>query len=45
VGPFAVEEADPQQIVPAAEALARLPEEARARVSERVVARTVGGAV
>jgi tRNA pseudouridine55 synthase len=36
VGPFSVEEADRERIVPAAEALARLPEEALARVPERV---------
>jgi tRNA pseudouridine55 synthase len=36
VGPFSVEEADPQRIVAAADALARLPEAARAQVPERV---------
>jgi tRNA pseudouridine55 synthase len=36
VGPFSVEEADPERIVPSHEALARLPEEALARVPERI---------
>lgn len=36
VGPFTVEEADFERIIPAGEALARLPEEARDRVPERV---------
>jgi len=36
VGPFSVEEADPERIVPSAEALARLPAEALANVPERV---------
>ena len=36
VGPFRVEEADPNRLVPVAEALARLPEQALARVEARV---------
>jgi tRNA pseudouridine55 synthase len=36
VGPFAVEEADPERLMPAAEALARLPAEALARVPEAI---------
>jgi tRNA pseudouridine55 synthase len=36
VGPFSVEEADPERIVPVPDALARLPEEARANVPERI---------
>jgi tRNA pseudouridine55 synthase len=36
VGPFTVEEADPGRLLPAAEALARLPAAALARVPERV---------
>jgi len=36
VGPFSVEEADPERIVPPFEALSRLPEEALARVPERI---------
>jgi tRNA pseudouridine55 synthase len=36
VGPFSVEEADPERIVPSLEALARLPEDALARVPERI---------
>ncbi|MFN2627856.1 MAG: tRNA pseudouridine(55) synthase TruB [Gaiellaceae bacterium] len=36
VGPFSVEEADPERIVTAGDALARLPAEARARVRQAV---------
>ena len=36
VGPFAVEEADPERMLPASEALARLPEEALSRVPDAV---------
>src|SRR5438105_2104047 len=36
VGPFSVEEADPERIVPPFEAPSRLPEEALARVPERI---------
>lgn len=36
VGPFSVEEADPERIVTAGDALARLPAEARARVPQAV---------
>ena len=36
VGPFSVEEADPERIVPPFEALSRLPEVALARVPERI---------
>jgi tRNA pseudouridine55 synthase len=36
VGPFSVEEADPERIIPSSAALARLPEEAVARVPHRV---------
>jgi tRNA pseudouridine55 synthase len=36
VGPFAVDEADFDRLIPPAEALARLPEDARAKVPERV---------
>jgi tRNA pseudouridine55 synthase len=36
VGPFSVEETDPERIVPVADALARLPEEALAKVPERI---------
>ncbi len=49
VGPFSVEEADPERLLPVAEALARLPPEAVARVPEavrrRVLAVEVEGAV
>src|SRR3954447_742605 len=41
VGPFAVDEADPQRLTPVAEALARLPAEALARVAEPVRAAVV----
>src|SRR5579884_1830316 len=41
VGPFVVDEANPHRIVPAAEALERLPAEARARVPERLLARAL----
>lgn len=36
VGPFTVDEADPERMIPPADALARLPDSARARVPERV---------
>lgn len=36
VGPFSVEEADPERMIAPAEALARLPEDALAKVPERV---------
>jgi tRNA pseudouridine55 synthase len=36
VGPFSVEEADPERMIPSAEALARLPADALAKVPERV---------
>jgi tRNA pseudouridine55 synthase len=39
IGPFDVSEADPDAIVPPAEAFARLPAEARARASEKALAR------
>jgi len=39
IGPFAVSEADPERIVPPAEAFARLPPEARARAPKKAVAR------
>jgi len=42
VGPFAVDEADPEGIVPAAAALERLPDEARERVPDRLLARALG---
>jgi tRNA pseudouridine55 synthase len=41
VGPFTVGEADPDRLLPAAEALERLPAGARARVPERVRAHVV----
>ena len=36
VGPFSVEEADPERIIPVPDALSRLPEEALAKVPERM---------
>jgi tRNA pseudouridine55 synthase len=49
VGPFAVQEADPERLMPVADALARLPAEALARVPEpvrqRVLALEADGAV
>jgi tRNA pseudouridine55 synthase len=36
VGPFSVEEADPERIIPPSDALSRLPEEALAKVPERI---------
>ena len=41
VGPFTIEEANGDRLIPASVALARLPEEARLRVPERVVAAAV----
>ena len=41
IGPFAVEEADPQRLLSAAEALARLPADAVARVPEAVRGRVL----
>ena len=41
VGPFGVEEADPERLLPASEALARLPAEAVARVPERSAPRVL----
>ena len=42
VGPFSLDEADPDTVVPTAVALARLSAEARSRVSGRVLARAMG---
>jgi tRNA pseudouridine55 synthase len=36
VGPFSVDEADSERLITPADALARLPEEARAKVPERM---------
>ena len=41
VGPFGVEEADPERLMPVSEALARLPAEAVARVPEAIRARVL----
>jgi tRNA pseudouridine55 synthase len=41
VGPFGVEEADPERLMPVAEALARLPTDAIARVPEAIRARVL----
>lgn len=41
VGPFRVEEADGERLMPAAEALARLPDDAVARVPEQIRARVL----
>jgi tRNA pseudouridine55 synthase len=41
VGPFAIEEADPERLLPVAAALARLPDDAVARVPEAVRARVL----
>jgi tRNA pseudouridine55 synthase len=41
VGPFAVEEADAERLLPVAQALARLPDDAVARVPEAVCARVL----
>ena len=40
VGPFSVEEADPERMIPPSDALSRLPEEALAKVPERIRERT-----
>ena len=41
VGPFAVDEADPDRLLPAADALARLPADAVARVPEAIRSRVL----